>query len=93
MDNFSIRANESNLMSSHDDTAETAGIFDDGDRVHLFQTLVHHTGTADIGETGGASITATTFVPTSAHVQLGNDHRQIVGRQAILPLQVFAHVG
>lgn len=82
-----------NLMSRDDNTAESTGIFDDGDRVHLLQSLVHHTGAADIGETGGASITATTFVPTSAHVQLGDDHRQIVGGQAIFPVEVFAHVG
>ena len=80
-------------MSGDDDAAETTGVLDDGDRVHLFQALVHHTGAADIGETGGASIAATTFIPTSAHVQLGDDHRQVVGRQTIFPVQVFAHVG
>lgn len=80
-------------MSSDDDTAESTGVLDDRHRVHLLQSLVHHASAADIGETGGASITAATFVPTSAHVQLGDDHRQIVGRQTVFPVEVFAHVG
>jgi len=40
----------SDLMGSHDNAAETAGIFDDGHAVHLFQSLVHHACATDVSE-------------------------------------------
>lgn len=38
-------------MGSNNDTAETAGILNDGNTVNLFQTLVNHACTTNIGET------------------------------------------
>lgn len=38
------------LVSSDDDTAESTGILDDGDRIHLLQTLIYDTCPADVGE-------------------------------------------
>ena len=39
-----------NFVGSHDDSGETARVFDDGHAVDLFQSFVDHTSSADVGE-------------------------------------------
>ena len=39
-----------NFVGSHDDSGETARVFDDGNAVDLFQSFVDHTSSADVGE-------------------------------------------
>ncbi len=39
-----------NFVGSHDDSGETAGVFDDGHAVDLFKSFVDHTGSTDVGE-------------------------------------------
>lgn len=38
------------LVRSDDDTAESTGVLDDGDRIHLLQTLIHDARPANVGE-------------------------------------------
>ena len=38
------------LMRSDDDTAESTGIFDDSDRIHLLKTLIHDARPTDVCE-------------------------------------------
>lgn len=38
------------LVRSDDDTAESAGIFDDSNRIHLLEALIHDTRPADVRE-------------------------------------------
>lgn len=38
------------LVRSDDDTAESAGIFDDSDRIHLLEALIHDARPADVRE-------------------------------------------
>lgn len=39
-----------NFMGCHNDTAETAGVLDDGHAVDLLQSLVHDAGASDVCE-------------------------------------------
>jgi len=38
------------LVRSDDDTAKSAGILDDSDRIHLFEAFIHDTRPADVRE-------------------------------------------
>ncbi len=59
----------SKFMSGDDDAGKSAGVFDDGDAVHLLEALVDDAGAADVGEPGGAAVALAvpTFAPT--HVE------------------------
>lgn len=39
-----------NFVCGNNDSAEAAGVLNDGHAVHLLQALVHHTGTSDVSE-------------------------------------------
>lgn len=41
------------FVGSDDNAAESAGIFDDGDRIDFFETLVHDTRSANVRESCG----------------------------------------
>lgn len=41
----------SDFVGSNNDTGEATGIFNNGDRIHLLESLVHDASTADVRET------------------------------------------
>jgi len=81
-----------NFVGSHDDSGETAGVFDDGHAVDLFKSFVDHTGSTDVGESCSSAIAIVRNEFTSTHVQFSDGHGDVIDRQTPFLEQVFSHV-
>lgn len=80
------------LVGRHYDAGEAPSVLHNGHRVDLLQALVHHARAAHVREAGSASCTLCPRLYSAAHVQFGDSHCYVIGRQPPLLEEVLPHV-
>lgn len=81
-----------NFVGGDDNATIASAVLNNRNTVDLLKSFVDYTRPADVSKASRSAITASTFIASPTHVELGDYYSHIVGWQSIFTVQIFAHV-